>query len=237
MKLLIIEDDPEMRKILLQYFRKDDHECIVADGYSAGRQQLLYSHYDCILLDLNLPDGDGFDLLLELRGQQRQEGVIIISARDVLEEKVRAFNNGADDYLSKPFHLVELNARMLAVVRRRLFNASAFLRFNELSISVDDRQCFVNEMPVNLSPKESALLLLLVANNRRVVTKMAIADYLAQNHAGYFDTFDIVYAHMKNLKKKLTGAGCTDYIVTVHGVGYKFDSTPISEPITINSKI
>jgi DNA-binding response OmpR family regulator len=226
MKLLIIEDEAEMRDILFRYFRKMDHECFLAEGYTTGRQLLLYAHYDCVLLDLALPDGHGLDLLIELRDQQRQEGVIVVSANAAPEQKIRALDNGADDYLTKPFHLPELNARLLSVVRRRQFNASKYLRFNELTVRVDDRQCFINENPVNLSPKESALLLLLVTNHRRVVSKVAIADRLTGSHAGYFDTYDIVYAHMKNLKKKLAEAGCPDYIVTVHGIGYKFESFP-----------
>ena len=227
MKLLIIEDNAETRESLYRFFRKLDYRCFLADSYSAGWQLLLYAHYDCILLEPLLPDGHGLDLLVELRDQQRQEGVIIISARDAFEEKIRALDSGADDYLTKPFHLPELNSRLLAVVRRRQFNSNKYLRFNELSIRVDDRQCFVNELPVPLSPKENALLLLLPANNRRIVSRDAIADYLTGNHAGYFDTYDIVYAHMKNLKKKLSEAGCPDYIATVHGVGYKFDTSRI----------
>lgn len=223
MKLLIIEDHPEMREMLSGYFRKMDHECILADSYSTGRQALLYTHYDCVLLDLILPDGHGLDLLIELRDQQRKDGVIIVSAQSTFEEKIGALNAGADDYLTKPVHLPELNARLKAVIRRRHFDASKYLRFNELSIRVDDRQCFVNDNPVNLSPKESDLLLLLATNHRRVVSKVTIADRLTGSHSGYFDTYDIVYSHMKNLKRKLAGAECPDYIVTVHGIGYKFD--------------
>jgi DNA-binding response OmpR family regulator len=234
MKLLLIEDEPAIQDNVTGYFGKKHYHCTVADNYAAGRHLLLYAQYDCILLDLALGGGGGLDLLTELRDQQRKEGVIIISARNSFDDKINALENGADDYLTKPFHLPELNARVRAVVRRKQFNGSKHLHFNELKVQIDDRQCFVHGIPVSLSRKETSLLLLLVANHRRIVSKIDIADHLAGNQAGYFDTYDIVYAHMKNLKRKLADAGCTDYIVTVHGMGYKFNCAADSRQQTFN---
>jgi DNA-binding response OmpR family regulator len=223
MKILIIEDEPALQRNIADFFRRRNYECVLADCLDMAMDKLHYGTFDCILLDISLPGGSGLVLLKDIRDQQRKEGVIILSARDSIDDKIAGLDLGADDYVTKPFHLSELNSRINSLIRRKHFNGSKFLLFNELKIEVQDRQIYVHNQPVALSKKESSLLLLLVANNRRIVSKTAIADHLSGDENSYFGNNDVVYSHMKNLKKKLTEAGCSDYIKTVHGLGYKFD--------------
>jgi DNA-binding response OmpR family regulator len=179
--------------------------------------------FDCILLDISLPDGNGLSLVNQLREEDRNEGVIILTTLHSTADKVRGLNLGADDYLTKPFHLAELNARIHAILRRKQFNGIKYLIFNELKVAADERQFYVNDHPVPLSRKETALLLLLISNHRRILSKAAISEHLSEDDYAYSNNYDVIYSHMKNLKKKLAEAGCSDYIKTIHGLGYKFD--------------
>ncbi|HVU55004.1 MAG TPA: response regulator transcription factor [Puia sp.] len=223
MKLLIIEDEQALQDNIADYFHRRNHQCILAATVKEAIRQLHFGAFDCILLDISLPGGSGLELLQDIRGQRRKEGIIILSARDSTDDKVQGLDLGADDYVTKPFHLSELHARVNSVVRRKQFNASTILLFNELKVDVDERRFYVHEKPVALSRKENNLLLLLVSNNGRIVSKTAIADHLYGNETSYFSNLDVVYSHMKNLKKKLSEAGCADYIRTIHGLGYKFE--------------
>ncbi|HTR31709.1 MAG TPA: response regulator transcription factor [Puia sp.] len=223
MKLLIIEDEPALQQNIAEYFNRRNSQCVAAADLDDAREKLLFRTFDCIILDISLPGGNGLDLLREIREQDRKEGVIILTARDSMEDKIVGLDLGADDYLTKPFHLPELNARINSVMRRRQFDGSKHLILNELKLDVDDRQVYVHHRPILLSRKETALLLLLVSNQRRIVSKAAIADHLSGDDSGYAGNNDLVYSHMKNLKKKLAEAGCRDYIKNIHGLGYKFD--------------
>lgn len=223
MKLLIIEDERALQNNIADFFRRRNYQCILAGTFGDASKQLHFGTFDCILLDISLPGGSGLDLLQEIRDQKRKEGIIILSARDSTDDKVQGLDLGADDYVTKPFHLSELHARVNSVIRRKQFNANTVLLFNELKVNVDERQFYVHEKPVPLSRKENNLLLLLVSNIGRIVSKTAIADHLYGNETSYFSNFDVVYSHIKNLKKKLSEAGCSDYIRTIHGLGYKFE--------------
>ena len=178
--------------------------------------------YDCILLDLMLPDGDGFDILRELKRLNKTEGVIIISAKENLETRIDGFNLGADDYLTKPFHLSELLVRMQALIRRKNFNGSNIISFNEIAVDVMGKSVTVNNTKLDITKKEIDLLLYLIGNQNKVLSKSAIAEHLSGDMADMLDNHDFVYAHIKNLKKKLTSAGAGDYIKTVYGLGYKW---------------
>jgi DNA-binding response OmpR family regulator len=174
-------------------------------------------------LDISLPDGNGLKILEKLKNEGKMEGVIIISAKNSLDDRIKGLNLGADDYLAKPFHLAELGARVSAVIRRKRFDGNNALNFHEITIDLLGKAVSVNGKIVELTRKEYDLLLFLVSNKNRVVMKNAIAEHLSGDNAEAFDNFDFIYAHMKNLKKKLHEAGCVDYIKTIYGLGYKFE--------------
>ena len=223
MKILIVEDERELAKSIVQYLRQESYVCEVAYSAQQATEKIALHDYDCILLDINLPDGNGLTVLETLKIDGKADGVIIISARNSLDDKIKGLNLGADDYLVKPFHLSELGARISAVIRRKRFGGNNLLLLHELTIDLLGKVVSVNETLVDLTRKEYDLLLFLVSNKNRVVSKNAIAEHLSGDVAEVFDNFDFIYAHMKNLKKKLTEAGCADYIKTIYGLGYKFE--------------
>ncbi|MFN8333581.1 MAG: response regulator transcription factor [Cyclobacteriaceae bacterium] len=222
MKILIIEDERELVKSMAQYLRQESYVCEVAYTAQEANEKILLFEYDCILLDINLPDGNGLKILETLKANQKSDGVIIITARNSVEDKVAGLNLGADDYLAKPFFLPELAARVSAVIRRRHFNGSNRIAFHEISVDLLGKTLHVNQQPVELTRKEYDLLVFLLANRNRVVSKNAIAEHLSGDDAELLDKFDFIYTHMKNLKRKLAEAGSGDYIKTVYGLGYKF---------------
>lgn len=222
MNILIVEDESELCKSIVAYLTSANYLCDVAVNYKTAIDKVETHDYDCILLDISLPDGNGLNVLKELKENRKTDGVIIISARDSVEDKIKGLNLGADDYLPKPFHLSELSARISAVIRRRRFEGNKILSVNELTIDVLERTVLVNGQPVDLTKTEYDLLLYLMSNKNRVISKNAIAEYISGDEADIFDNFDFLYAHIKNLKKKLASAGCQDYITSVYGMGYKF---------------
>ena len=175
-----------------------------------------------MLIDLNLPDGEGLDLVKLARQNQTTSGIIIVSARNALEERVKGLSMGADDYLVKPFHLSELVARIQSVARRTHTQGDEILKFGVIRVMPEERTCFVNDNQVDLTRKEHDLLLYLMANRNRVITKESIADYLWGEYGGGYGSYDFVYTHLKNLKRKLQDAGSPDYVQNIYGVGYKF---------------
>jgi DNA-binding response OmpR family regulator len=174
------------------------------------------------LLDISLPDGNGLNILETLKANKKSDGVIIITARNSLDDRVKGLNLGADDYLSKPFFLPELSARVSAIIRRKRFDGNNTLTFREITINLLGKTVMVNDKPIDLTRKEYDLLLFLVSNKNRVISKNAIAEHLSGDDAELLDKFDFIYSHMKNLKKKLAEQGSGDYITTVYGLGYKF---------------
>jgi DNA-binding response OmpR family regulator len=197
--------------------------CEVANDYINGLDKIISYEYDCILLDIGLPGGSGINLLKKLREMRKMDGVIIISAHASIEEKLEGLKEGADDYIVKPFHLPELAARIEALVRRKQFGGLNKSEFGLLTINRDSKTVSINNVPINLSKSEYELLVFLSANKNRIVTKHSIAEHLNGDDAELVDNFDFLYAHIKNLKKKLTAAGCADYIKTMYGIGYKFE--------------
>jgi len=223
MKVLIVEDEKELGKSIASYLKEQSYTCELAPDYRTALEKVETLDYDCILLDLTLPDGNGLQVLKELKSNRKTDGVIIISARDSIDDRIQGLNLGADDYLPKPFHLSELAARIAAVIRRRQFEGNSIISINELEIDTLKKIVTVHQKPVDLTRKEYDLLLYMISNKNRVISKNAIAEHLSGEEAEAFDNFDFLYAHIKNLKKKLTAAGGTDYIRTVYGMGYKFD--------------
>ena len=220
MKILIVEDEIQLAKSIQQYLQRENYLCEVAGDITQGRQMIEDFAYDCILLDINLPEGSGLTLLKELKQDKKTDGVIIISARDGLEDKVLSLKLGADDYLAKPFHLAELSARIEAIIRRRYLQGESRLSYEDLVIDTLARSASVEGQPVQLTKTEYELLLFLMINKGRVITKNAIAEHLLGRSALYLDNYDIIYAHVKNLKKKLLTMGSS--IKTIYGTGYKF---------------
>ena len=222
MQVLIVEDEAPLMESMVAYLEMEGFRCEQAGDYHTARGVLDKHTYICMLIDLNLPDGDGLELVRAVRRNQDRPGIIIISARDTIEERVKGLELGADDYLVKPFHLSELVARVLSVARRTRMQGEEVLRFGKIRVMPDERTCFVDDRPVELTRKEMDLLLYLMSNRNRVVTKESIADYLWGEDGGGYGSYDFVYTHLKNLRRKLEEAGCPDYIRNMYGVGYKF---------------
>jgi DNA-binding response OmpR family regulator len=222
MKLLLIEDEKELALSIQKYLTDKDFVCEWVNNAKAAIDKISIYDYDCILLDLMLPDGNGFEILKELKGQNKTEGIIIISAKETLETRIEGFNLGADDYLTKPFHLSELLVRVQALIRRKNFKGSNIVSFNEIHIDILSKAVKVNNNKIDITKKEIDLLLYLIGNENRVLSKSAIAEHLSGDMADMLDNHDFVYAHIKNLKKKLNDAGSGDYIKSVYGLGYKW---------------
>lgn len=222
MKILIIEDEQSLVKSMAQYLRQESYVCEIAYTAHEANEKILLFEYDCILLDINLPDGNGLKILETLKESNKTDGVIIITAKDSLDDKVRGLNLGADDYLSKPFFLPELVARVSAVIRRKRFAGNTKISFHEITVDLLGKTVHANNRSVDLTRKEYDLLVFLIANKNRVVSKNAIAEHLSGDDAELLDKFDFIYTHIKNLKKKLAEVGSADYIQTVYGLGYKF---------------
>lgn len=217
-----MEDEKELMKSITQALRHEGYVCETAMTASEAKEKLIAFDYDCILLDIGLPDGNGLKLLEEIRSAGKNDAVIIITARNSLEDKVKGLNLGADDYLAKPFFMPELIARVSAVVRRKVFDGNNRLVFNEISVDLIGKTVEVNRKELDLTRMEYSLLVFLMANKKRVVSKNAIAEHLSGDDAELLDKFDFIYSHVKNLKRKLAEAGSRDYIKTVYGLGYKF---------------
>lgn len=224
MKLLLIEDEKDLANSIQNYLTGNDFVCEWATNTKTAINKISNYDYDCILLDLSLPDGDGFEVLTELKKQGKTEGVIIISAKETLETKIEGFTLGADDYLTKPFHLSELLVRIQALIRRKNFQGNNIVTCNEIEIDTLSKTVKVNSLKIEITKKESDLLLYLIGNLNKVLSKSAIAEHLSGDMADMLDNHDFVYAHIKNLKNKLKDAGCDDYIKTVYGLGYKWQN-------------
>ena len=222
MKILVIEDEVQLSKSVVVALEREGYVCETAFTATQALEKISSYEYDCILLDLNLPDGSGLSILSKIKDNRKQEGVIIITARTSVNEKVEGLNLGADDYLAKPFYMAELIARVSAVIRRKRFNGDSNITFKEISVDLPARTVTVGAKKIELTKMEFSLLVFLMANRRRVVSKNAIAEHLSGDDAELLDKFDFIYSHIKNLKKKLTEADCPDYIKTVYGLGYKF---------------
>ncbi len=223
MKILIVEDEHELAQDIVKYLSGQNYVCEVAENYNQASNKIAVYQYDCILLDLMLPDGNGLALLEQLKRENKQDGVIIISAKNSIEDKVKGLQIGADDYLAKPFHHSELSARIHSLIRRKQFNSSNIVQQNEITIDLLGKTVKVNNIDISLTKKEIDLLLFFIGNKNRVISKSALAEHLSGDIADMFDNHDFVYAHVKNLKKKLTEANYGNYIKTIYGTGYKWE--------------
>ena len=222
MKILIIEDEITLAKGIQEYLETEGNICEVATTFDEAWMKAGVYEYDCILVDITLPGGNGLDVIRQLKKQHSSAGIIIISAKNSLDDKIAGLEIGSDDYLPKPFHLSELNARIKALVRRKEFGGNKSIDFHEIKVFPDEKELLVNEKSVSLTRSEYDLLIYFLANRNRVLTKESIAEHLAGDDADTLDSFDFIYSHIKNLRKKLLQNGAGDYLKAVYGVGYKF---------------
>ncbi len=221
MKILIIEDDSALREIIRRSLEKERFVVEEAPDFRSGILKAADYNYDCILLDIMLPDGNGLNVLRQLKEMRKRENVIIISAKDSLEDKVSGLELGADDYLAKPFHLAELTARVRSVIRRRQNDGDTTVRLENIHILPDTFQVFVDEREVELSRKEYDILFYFVQRPGRLVDKHTLAESIWGDHIDQVDNYDFIYAQIKNLRKKLKEAGAIPEIQSVYGFGYK----------------
>lgn len=225
MKILVIEDEPSLNKNIVDYLSNRQYLCESVFTYAAAVEKIDCYEYDCIILDIMLPDGNGLRLLEYLKADKKKDGVIIISARNELEDKIKGIESGADDYLTKPFHLPELGVRIAAILRRRNMDGNNQVVFEEIIVDVQGKTVLINGRPLLLTRKEYQLLLYFIINKNRVLSKNAIAEHLWGDDMDTEDNHDFLYTHIKNLRRKLEKAGTGNYIQSVYGMGYKFSAT------------
>ncbi|MBC7865437.1 MAG: response regulator transcription factor [Bacteroidia bacterium] len=229
MKLLLIEDEIALGESIVTYLKKEGYVCEWAKNFQEATDKIYVYKYDCLMVDITIPGGSGLQIIEELKNQSRDKstkrsdsGVIIISAKNSLDDKIKGLDLGADDYLTKPFHLSELNSRIRSLMRRRLNKGDTLIEFNEIVINPANHEVKVKSSALDLTAKEYGLLLYFITNKNRVLTKEAIAEHLWGDEKDVVDSFDFIYSHIKNLRKKMIDKGGEDYIKTVYGMGYKF---------------
>jgi len=221
MKILIIEDEKDMMQNMQATLEKENYVVECAFNYEEAISKTGVYNYDCILLDITLPDGNGLEILKTLKNKGYSDSVIIVSAKDSLDDKVRGLDLGADDYLPKPFHMAELNARVKAVLRRRKFDGANLLQVNNVTIDIDRHQVQVDGDIVELNRKEFDVLFYLCTNQDRLVSKSALAEHVWGDYIDQASNFDFIYSQIKNLRKKLLDSNAGVEIKAIYGIGYK----------------
>lgn len=221
MKILIVEDEKELSKTLVASLAKENFVVETADDFHSASEKIELHEYDCILLDIMLPNGTGLQLLEQLKSTGKSGNVIIISAKDSLDDKLKGLELGADDYLTKPFHIAELNARVKAVIRRNKFDGKNAIQIANIVLDIHERTFFVNNEKVLLNRKEFDILNYFLLNKNRLVTKTALAEHVWGDNIDRSDNYDFIYYQIKNLRKKLSDAKANIEIEAVYGVGYK----------------
>ena len=222
MNILIIEDEKELSKSISEYLNSEQFITESAFDFDTAIEKISLYDYECIILDITLPGGSGLNILKELRIHGKADGVIIISAKNSLDDKIYGLKSGADDYLTKPFHLSELGARVAAIIRRKSFDGQHTIKFDDILIDLNQKQVTVDNKELTLTKKEYGLLLYLISNKNKVISKSAIAQHLWGDNMDIADNYDFIYTHMKNLRKKMIQLGSADYIKSIYGMGYKF---------------
>jgi DNA-binding response OmpR family regulator len=223
-KILIVEDEKILNESMRAYLSASNYVCESVASYGEALEKIDNYTYDCIVLDLMLPGGNGLQLLKYLKEDRKSDGVIIISAKDQLEDKLEGLKLGADDYLTKPFHLSELSVRIAAIIRRRNFNGQSVITVGNMSVDIDSKTITVQQNVVDLTQKEFQLLVYLLINKNKIISKSAIAQYLWGDNMDSVDSYDFIYTHIKNIRRKITAAGGEDCIHSVYGMGYKLQA-------------
>ena len=222
MKVLVIEDEKELSKSICQYLSAEYFITETAFDFDTAMEKISLYDYACIILDITLPKGNGLEILKELKANNKADGVIIISAKNSLDDKVLGLKSGADDYLTKPFHLPELGARVTAIIRRKSFSGNNEITLDDLQINLNEKQALLFGKELDLTKKEYELLLYFISNKNKVISKAAIAEHLWGDDMDLADNYDFIYTHIKNLRKKMLQLGSPDYIKSIYGMGYKF---------------
>ncbi len=222
MKILVIEDEAELRKSIKEYLYNEGYVVESANDFLKASEKTSVYEYDCVLVDITLPHGSGLDIIKQLKKANSEAGVIIISAKNSLDDKIVGLEYGADDYITKPFHLPELNARIKALLRRKNFEGNDDIKVNDLTINTQSKNVMLNKEDLSLTQKEFDLLLFFVANKNKVITKEAIAERLWGDGVDSMNSYDFIYTHIKNLRKKIIDKNGFDAIKTVYAMGYKF---------------
>ena len=221
MKILIVEDEPALRELIQRSLEKERYITEVAPDYDTAIEKVEVYDYDCILLDIMLPGGNGLDLLKHLKDLRKKENVIVISAKDSLEDKILGLELGADDYLPKPFHLAELNARVKSVLRRKHRDGEHAIVMGNVRLLPDSFQVWINNEQLELSRKEYDILHYFMNRPNRMVNKNTLAESVWGDHIDQVDNFDFIYAQIKNLRKKLKNHQASIEVKAVYGFGYK----------------
>jgi DNA-binding response OmpR family regulator len=221
MKILVVEDEPSLQEVIRNTLEKERYVVEVADNLNGAIEKTGVYDYDCILLDIMLPDGSGLELLQHLKQNRKKENVIIISAKDSIDDKIAGLDLGADDYLAKPFHLAELVARVRSVLRRKHSDGEHTISVGNVTLFPDNFMVQVAGNPLELSRKEYDILHHFINRKGRLVSKSALAEAVWGDYIDQADNYDFIYAQMKNLRKKLADAGADIEIKAVYGAGYK----------------
>lgn len=221
MKVLIIEDEEEMLQNMKQTLEKECYLVETATDYDSAFLKIGVYEYDCILLDISLPGQNGLEILKELKKRGISDGVIIVSAKNSLDDKLEGLHLGADDYLPKPFHMAELNARIKAIFRRRNLKGNTFIQIENLKIDIENRIAFIEGEELLLNRKEFDILFYLTSNRNRLVNKTALAEHVWGDHIDQTDSFDFIYSQIKNLRKKLKAHRAQIEVKAIYGIGYK----------------
>ena len=222
MKILVVEDNLELLDDIREFLELEGNICEVATDFRSAYMKLGVFKYDLLVVDIGLPDGNGLDIIREVKKENIDMGIIIISARSELEDKVGALELGADDYLTKPFFLAELNARARALYRRKVYQGNQVIHFNEIRIEPARYEVYIHGSFLQLTKKEFDILHFFVTNKNRLLTKEAIAEHIWGDNIEAVDSFTFISTHLANLRKKIADLGGNDYIKSIYRVGYKF---------------
>jgi len=220
--ILLVEDEMELAVSTIRFLKENNFNCTHTSTINLALKEIKNNSFHAALLDLGLPDGDGLSLIKEIKNKNQETGVIIVSAKDMLNKKIEALELGADDYLTKPFFFPELNARIKSLVRRLNMEDNKKITLNELTLFPEEMKVLVHNKVVDLTSKEFSLLLYFISNQNRVLSKTILGEFMSSNYDDYGFSDDLVYTHIKNLKKKLASSDCAEYIKNVYGIGYKF---------------
>lgn len=223
MKILIVEDNLTLLNSISSSLIGEKFLCEKAIDFPSANEKIVVYDYDIVIVDINLPGGSGLEIIRELKKINPKTGVIIVSARDSLNNRVEGLERGADDYITKPFDMVELIARVKALMRRRNFLGSNSITFEDITIITDNREVFIKNKEIKLTKSEYDILLFFFSNPKKVITKESIAEHIWGDNMDLADSFDFIYSHIKNLRKKIMAQNTTDPIKAVYGIGYKLD--------------